>query len=188
MNYVKQILFPDEKVLYDGHVHPKVLAHGIALLAVSALISNLAGETGGGSSPVLNMIQKVGEHFSFIQWLHGVFVGWQAASPSVAFEFKLLSLIFAVWGMWHFGRGLLIMRTTELVVTDLRIIAKTGVLNILTLEMDRRRVAEVLIDQSVWGRMLNYGHIYIRGFTGVIGGLPVMVNPHLIERYVNLRY
>lgn len=188
MSYVKQILFPDEKVLYVGHVHPRVLLHGIVLLGFAAIISKMAAGTGGGHSPTLALFQKMAESGGTMQWIYGVFLGWQAAAPNVAFEFKLVSLGIALWGLKHFIEGVMLMRYTELVVTDLRIIAKRGVLNVLTLEMDRRRVAEVLIDQSMWGRLLNYGHIYIRGFTGVIGGLPVMVNPHLIERFVNLRY
>jgi hypothetical protein len=31
---------------------------------------------------------------------------------------------------------------------------------------------------------MGYGYIIIHGFTGVIGGLPPMVNPHLIEKFV----
>lgn len=188
MRYVKQILFPDEKVLYDGHVHPRVLFHGIVLLAASALVSASAANTGGGNSPALNFFQHLGDSFTSLRWLYVAFWNWQAASPSVAFEFKLISLGLALWGLYHLIRATLLMRSTELVVTDLRIIAKMGIMNIVTLEMDRRRVAEVLIDQSFLGRIFNYGHIYIRGFTGVIGGMPVMVNPHLIERFVNLRY
>lgn len=184
MNYVKQILFPDEKVLYSGHVHPRVLLHGIVLLAAAACISFATAQTGGGRSFLLSLFQDWGESSSFFRWISGVCRGWQAASPSVALEYKFISLGVCIWGLKHFLSGILVMQTTELVVTDTRIIAKVGILNVLTLEMDRRRVAEVLIDQSMWGRILNYGHIYIRGFTGVIGGLPVMVNPRLIEQYI----
>lgn len=188
MSYVKQILFPDENVLYVGHVHPRVLFHGLVYLCAAALISFGAEGTGGGHSWLLETLYNGGRTSGLMRWLYGFFQGWQNASPDVAVEYKLLSLLVGFWGIKHFVQGILLMQTSELIVTDLRIIAKMGVLNVATLEMDRRRVAEILIDQTFWGRMLNYGHIYIRGFTGVIGGMPVMVNPHMIEAYIMGRY
>jgi len=188
MNYVKQILFPEERVLYDGHVHPVVLSRGIMILAFAAIIAFSAAGTGKPNSWLLTFFRNMGESNSAMRWLYGVFYGWQMASPSISFEYKILCLSVTLWGFSHLAKGAILMQSTELVVTDLRIIAKAGVLNIITLEMDRRRVAEVLIDQSFWGRMLNYGHVYIRGFTGVIGGMPVLVNPHLIKRFITSGY
>lgn len=188
MNYVKQILFPEERVLYDGHVHPIVLSRGIVILAFAAIIAYSAAGTGKPNSWLLSFFRDVGESSPFMNWFYRLFYGWQVASPSISFEYKILCTIISFWGISHLSKGAIIMYSTELVVTDLRIIAKAGVFNIVTLEMDRRRVAEVLVDQSFWGRVLNYGHVYIRGFTGVIGGMPVLVNPHLIKRFITSGY
>lgn len=184
MSYVKQILFPDEKVLYFGKVHPRVLLHGIILMLCDYIIYHFSIGTGGGYSPVMSVMRGFGEGGGFLGGIYHVLEGWQRSAPEVAMEFKLISLSFGVWGLKRFIQAALLMYTTELVVTTERIIAKMGVLNVATLEMDKRRVAEILIDQSFWGRMLNYGHIYIRGFTGVIGGMPVMMNPRQIERHI----
>lgn len=123
-----------------------------------------------------------------MNWWYQLFYGWQAASPGISFEYKIVCTMISLWGINHISKGAIQMYSTELVVTDLRIIAKAGILNIITLEMDRRRVAEVLVDQSFWGRIFNYGYVYIRGFTGVIGGMPVLVNPHLIKRFITSGY
>lgn len=188
MRYVKQILFPEETVLYDGRVAPVQLFPGLLILAASALIGHIGAGTGDKRSIVLSLFKSISESSPSLDWMYQFLLGWQQASPDVGMDIKFIALAVGLWGAKRLFSALILMRTTELVITDQRIIAKMGWFNIVTLEMDRRRVAEVMIDQSMWGRMLNYGYIYIRGFTGVIGGMPEMVNPHMVERFLNIRY
>jgi len=56
--------------------------------------------------------------------------------------------------------------TTEIDVTDRRIVYKTGFVRRHTVEMNMDKVESVDVDQSFWGRLLDYGDIVIRG-TGV---------------------
>jgi uncharacterized membrane protein YdbT with pleckstrin-like domain len=56
--------------------------------------------------------------------------------------------------------------TTEIDVTDRRIVYKRGFIRRHTVEMNMDKVESVDVDQSILGRMLNYGDITIRG-TGV---------------------
>jgi len=56
--------------------------------------------------------------------------------------------------------------TTEIDVTDRRIVFKRGFIRRHTVEMNMDKVESVDVDQSILGRMLNYGDITIRG-TGV---------------------
>jgi uncharacterized membrane protein YdbT with pleckstrin-like domain len=53
--------------------------------------------------------------------------------------------------------------TTELVVTDRRIIAKRGILSRETVEMNLAKVESLQVSQGVWGRMLNYGDVSVVG-------------------------
>jgi uncharacterized membrane protein YdbT with pleckstrin-like domain len=53
--------------------------------------------------------------------------------------------------------------TTEIAVTDRRIIYKRGFISRRTIEMQMDKVESVDVDQSVMGRILNYGDIIIRG-------------------------
>jgi hypothetical protein len=55
---------------------------------------------------------------------------------------------------------------TEIVVTDRRVIYKTGLIQRHTAEMNMDKVESVIVDQSILGRLLDYGSIHIRG-TGV---------------------
>ena len=53
--------------------------------------------------------------------------------------------------------------TTEFAVTDKRIIAKTGLISRSTVELFLDKVEALHVDQSVPGRLLDYGTITIRG-------------------------
>jgi len=73
-------------------------------------------------------------------------------------------LLFAAW----FRRW-----TTEIAVTDRRIIYKRGFIRRRTIEMHLDKVESVDVDQTILGRIFNYGDIIIRG-VGV--GIEPLVN------------
>ena len=53
--------------------------------------------------------------------------------------------------------------TTEIAVTDRRIILKRGLIRRHTVEMNMQKVESVDVDQSLLGRLFNYGNVTIRG-------------------------
>jgi len=91
---------------------------------------------------------------------------WPWYQPLVVFGtiavFGILTLVSAghAWFRWW---------TTEIAVTDKRIIYKTGFINRHTKEMNMDKVASVDVDQTVWGRLFDYGSVEILG-TGGAGG------------------
>jgi uncharacterized membrane protein YdbT with pleckstrin-like domain len=56
--------------------------------------------------------------------------------------------------------------TTEIAVTNRRIIKKTGFISRDTMEMSLGKVESVQVDQSILGRILNYGDITLHGTGG----------------------
>lgn len=54
-------------------------------------------------------------------------------------------------------------RTTELVLTDRRIIAKRGLISRDTVEMNLGKVESVHVNQSLLGRLLDYGDVTVVG-------------------------
>ena len=69
-----------------------------------------------------------------------------------------------------FGLGLLIWlwawityRSTELAVTNRRVIFKTGLIRRRTVEMNMDKVETVDVDQTLFGRLLGYGTVHVRG-------------------------
>jgi uncharacterized membrane protein YdbT with pleckstrin-like domain len=71
--------------------------------------------------------------------------------------------------------------TTEIAVTDRRIIFKRGFIRRFTIEMNMEKVESVDVDQSVLGRLLDYGDVIVRG-TGT-GFEPL----HMIGAPIQLR-
>ena len=65
---------------------------------------------------------------------------------------------------WWFKRW-----TTEIAVTDKRIIYKTGFINRHTAEMNMDKVASVDVDQTILGRIFDFGTIRILGTGGATG-------------------
>jgi uncharacterized membrane protein YdbT with pleckstrin-like domain len=53
--------------------------------------------------------------------------------------------------------------TTEIAITDRRIILKHGFIRRNTIEMHLDKVESVDVDQSILGRILNYGDLTVRG-------------------------
>jgi uncharacterized membrane protein YdbT with pleckstrin-like domain len=71
-----------------------------------------------------------------------------------------ISAIFAIYKMltaW-FHRW-----TTETDVTNLRVVHKTGFIKRRTFEMSLDKVESVDVNQSILGRLLNYGNVTVRG-------------------------
>jgi len=88
------------------------------------------------------------------------------------------------WSLWPyilfgtlllpaFGAGLLlwlwawvVYATTELAITNKRVIAKTGLIQRRTIEMFLEKIESIQVDQGVFGRLLDFGSVIISG-TGV---------------------
>jgi uncharacterized membrane protein YdbT with pleckstrin-like domain len=85
------------------------------------------------------------------------------AGPSYAvYVHWLAGLLFAAAAVWLFI-GWFRRWTTEVAVTNKRIIYKRGFISRYTIEMHLDKVESVDVDQTVLGRILGYGDIIIRG-------------------------
>ena len=90
----------------------------------------------------------------------------------------------SIWSLWPFillgalllplyGIGLLfwlwawiVYSTTELAITNKRVIAKTGLIQRRIIEMFLEKIESIQVDQSILGRLFNFGSVVISG-TGV---------------------
>jgi membrane protein YdbS with pleckstrin-like domain len=73
-----------------------------------------------------------------------------AAISAVFALYKMLTAWFHRW-------------TTETDVTNLRVVHKTGFIKRRTFEMSLDKVESVDVNQSILGRLLNYGSVTVRG-------------------------
>ncbi len=80
-----------------------------------------------------------------------------------AFWATIVFLVIAVPALYLLLRAWFTRWTTEIAVTNTRIILKRGFIRRHTIEMHMDKVESVDVDQSLLGRLFNYGDITVRG-------------------------
>jgi uncharacterized membrane protein YdbT with pleckstrin-like domain len=95
----------------------------------------------------------------------------------------------AVLAAFVVGAALLIKHwwrrfTTEVAVTNRRVICKVGFVKRRTVEMHMDKVESVDVDQTILGRMLNYGDITIRGTGETMERLYMIDHPLQFRNHV----
>jgi hypothetical protein len=115
--------------------------------------------------------------------LHQTTIHWMALSGSVIGAVLSLIVIvpiamFAAWRDFYWAWLLLVIpagillsaavtvKTSELVITDRRVLIKVGFIQRHTFEMFISKIESVAVFQSMLGRLFNYGTVEIRGTGG----------------------
>ena len=75
--------------------------------------------------------------------------------------------------------------TTELALTNRRIIAKAGLIRRNTIELKVNRVESLGVDQGVLGRIFNFGSIVVKGTGGSHAPIPYIARPMEFRQQVN---
>ena len=94
----------------------------------------------------------------------GVAVFVLAAAAAVA---ALISFLRAWFRRW----------TTEIAVTDRRVVLKRGFIRRHTVEMNMQKVESVDVDQTQLGRLFNYGTVTIKGTGSTLESLRMIDHP-----------
>ncbi len=83
-----------------------------------------------------------------------------------------------------FGLGLIFLLpvlvrhfTTELAITDKRVIAKFGLISRKTIEINIKKIESVQVVQSILGRLFGYGSIIVSGAGNPQAPIPNISNP-----------
>ncbi len=115
--------------------------------------------------------------------LHQTTIHWMALSGSVLGAALSLIVIvpiamfaswrdiYSVWLLLLIPAGILLsaavtVKTSELVITDRRVLIKVGFIQRRTFEMFISKIESVAVFQSMMGRLFNYGTVEIRGTGG----------------------
>jgi uncharacterized membrane protein YdbT with pleckstrin-like domain len=123
-------------------------------------------------------------------------LSWTLYAPALLLALGALALLILGVGFPHFGvAGLLLAAllavaafvsflrawfrrwTTEIAVTDRRIILKRGFVRRHTVEMNMQKVESVDVDQTQLGRIFNYGSVTIRGTGSSFENLRMVDSP-----------
>jgi uncharacterized membrane protein YdbT with pleckstrin-like domain len=145
--YVMRNLQPDEKILYHARLHWIIYKKAIVCWLLAA------------STFALALALVLTENL-------------YAALPASAVGALALfvSLPYAINAWWN-------QFTTEIVVTNRRIIFVRGFIQRHTTEMALLRVESVLVDQSIFGRLLGFGSVHCRGTGEGMEHLHRVANP-----------
>lgn len=152
MTYLDLSLQSSEHVTYQGRLHPIVYARGGLLLAAS-----LVGYA----------IEPVAQHF--VSHLH--------LFPFQERPYVVVLLLVAVAGLLDLLGAWVKQQTTEIAITDKRVVYKQGFMDRHTIEMDADQIESVDVDQSILGRLLNYGTVTVRGTGSSIEPVAQIVDP-----------
>lgn len=85
------------------------------------------------------------------------------AGDTVRLGLMLAALIALFLGLFQMLRAWFVAGNTEIVVTNRRLIYKTGFVARDTVEMNLDKVESVLVEQTLLGRMLDFGTVIVRG-------------------------
>lgn len=92
-----------------------------------------------------------------------VAASFTADNPNITLALHIAAVVFALLALWSALYAFVRRATTELAVTNQRVIYKDGLLARHTLEMNRARVESVAVDQTILGRIFDYGTVIVRG-------------------------
>ena len=155
MGYVAKVLLPGERVVYTTGLHWLVYGRAIFFLALAAAIAVAA-------------LAKSGD-------------------PDLAVPVQggfALAAVFTLLGALSFIAAAIRRASTELAVTDQRVILKRGVIARHTIEMNRSKVESVDVDQSVVGRIFGYGTVLVRGTGGSLEPMQSISDPLLFRSHI----
>lgn len=151
MSYYQKVLLPDEGVRAMGRLHWAIYVRAWLLFAVCVIagVAYLYLHFGAGAED--NKVPAYVAGGVAALFLLAAFIAWQNA--------------------------IIRRQTTEIVVTDRRIIFKEGFIRRRTMEMNLSKVETVDVIQGIWGRVFNYGSIVIRGVGSSYEPLRMVADP-----------
>jgi len=129
-------------------------------------------------------------HFAVEHAVHGT----KIAEPGAAQAMGIVGLIMILFSVVVLAIAVVRRNATEMAVTNKRIIIKVGFLTKRTIELFLAKVESIDVEQTLWGRMMGYGSITVRGTGGTNEPFPHIANPlefrrqvqHQIEEHLNL--
>ena len=111
--------------------------------------------------------------------LHRARVSWWSQ-----FGFVLLGilLLVVVVGLFFLIYAWIQVRSTEIAITNRRVIAKFGFIKRHTVEINLDKVESLRVEQGLWGRFLNFGTIYVSGAGTAVAPFPDIADPLVFRR------
>jgi uncharacterized membrane protein YdbT with pleckstrin-like domain len=98
-----------------------------------------------------------------------------------------LAVIAAIVALYWMVKAWFHRWTTETDVTNLRVVHKTGFIKRRTFEMSLDKVESVDVNQSILGRLLNYGNVTVRGVGEGAETITTIASPLEFRNHITAR-
>ena len=108
-------------------------------------------------------------------------------TPNLAYAIEIVAAIVGVFALILLLREWFSQWTTEIVVTNRRVVYKRGFISRFTREMNMEKVESVAVDQPLIGRLLGYGTIDIRGTGAGFEQLRGIAEPIALRNAINVQ-
>ena len=159
MKYVTRVLQPDETVVYATTLHWLVYFRAVVLLLIGVGLLVASGFVSGRAGNP--------EYEKYLVW-----------------AIEILAGLFFLGAILSALRALIRRATTELAITDRRVIYKAGLLRRHTVEINRSKVETVGVNQSILGRLLGFGTVVVRGTGGSFEPIPFIAEPLTFRNHI----
>lgn len=170
MLYIQESLSADEELIHVGHFHWMY-----TLQAVLGIVWGLLGCIAVIWSGIYYEIHW-GDGFASESWIGAI----REIHPGIRLFGFLLFLI----GLMSFAQKMIIKATTEIAITNSRIIYKRGLVARYVGELSIDRIEGVNVLQGIMGRILGYGRIMVRGMGVGEVVLPPLRDPIAFRRAI----
>jgi uncharacterized membrane protein YdbT with pleckstrin-like domain len=107
--------------------------------------------------------------------------------PNLGFALEIVAAIVGVFALILLLREWFRQWTTEIVVTNRRVVYKRGFISRFTREMNMEKIESVAVDQTLLGRLLGYGTIDIRGTGAGFEQLRGIAEPIALRNAINVQ-
>lgn len=156
MGYIEDNLVPGETVLYKTRLHWVVL---VPPLVVGVLFGSLG------------LVFVIG--------------GYAASSKDRSYGGMIfLGSLLLAGAAISIGAGFGRKNSTEVALSNRRVLIKTGFISRKTTEVILSKVESVGVDESTFGRMFGYGDVIVRGIAGTTESFTRIANPEELSRQV----
>ncbi len=111
--------------------------------------------------------------------------GWMPTRNGGRYEGAMvwggLALLFAASLI---GGGIIRWLATEVGVSNRRVLIKTGLISRRSIEVLLQKVESIGVDESLFGRVLGYGTVTVRGTGGTFEAFDKIAHPNVLRRQV----
>jgi uncharacterized membrane protein YdbT with pleckstrin-like domain len=173
MDYIRQSLTQDEELVHVAHFHWFYTMSAIFNVVFSAVLAVVIIVAAVYIEP---MIFKTSTIHLANGWLETV----RAVHPGV----KILAFLILLMGVFRYAQMMIVKMTTEIAVTNRRLVYKRGLVARHVGEMNIDRIEGVNVLQGVLGRIFNFGSIMVRGMGIGEVVLPPIADPLKFRRAI----